>query len=165
MNRSLEAICIGIIIGLCIFIEYKVIMLQKKVDNLTQITDTITVTDTITNWQSDTVYFSHYDTIKLPVVDTINDTIIKIDSILVQIPISTTVYDTTITDSTYKTSLRAITSGFNVSMDSLYLSTEIIKQEPKITHKKWYNNFGVGVGLMYGTGGAGVGVGIMYKLF
>lgn len=126
-------------------------------------TDTITITDTITNLQYDTLYFSHYDTLKLPVVDTINDTILKIDSVLVQIPISTYTFDTTITDSLYKTSLRAVTSGFNVTMDSLYLNTEIFPQ--KVKKQPWYCNIVPAVGVGFGTGGFGVFAGVGYKIF
>lgn len=126
-------------------------------------TDTITITDTITNLQYDTLYLSHFDTIKLPVVDTINDTIVKIDSVLVQIPISTYTFDTTITDTNYKTSLRAVTSGFNVTMDSLYLSTEIMQQNPK--KQPWYGNIVPAVGLGFGTGGFGVFAGVGLKIF
>lgn len=161
MNRSLEAFCIGIIIGLCIFIEYKVIMLQKKVDNLTQITDTITVTDTITNWQSDTVYFNHYDTINTTDVVIINDTVN--DTTYIQLPIYTYVYDTTITDSLYRTSLRAVTSGFNVTMDSLYLNTEIMPQ--RVKKQPWYTNICPAVGVGIGTDGKiGLFAGVGYKL-
>lgn len=135
---------------------------KNDVDNLITTTDTIVINDTIHNWQYDTMYLSRLDTIKLPVVDTINDTIIKIDSILVQIPINTYHYDTTITDTNYKTHLKAVVSGFRCSLDTLCMETEIMQQQPK--KQPWYNRLGVGVGLMYGAGGAGVGIGLMYKL-
>jgi len=166
MKDILKHFVIGLVIGLIIsglMVWGYNIGKRHSTNTVEAITDTITVTDTIANWQYDTVYFNHYDTLKLPVVDTINDTVLKIDSILVQIPISTTVYDTTIKDINYTTSLRAVVSGFNVSMDSLYLSTEIFPQ--KVKKQPWYTNIGIGVGLMYGTGGTGVGVGIMYKVF
>ena len=126
-------------------------------------TDTITITDTITNLQYDTLYFSHYDTLKLPVVDTINDTIVKIDSVLVQIPISTTVYDTTIKDTNYRTALRAVVSGFAVNIDTLSIHTEIMQQNPK--KQPWYTNLCPAVGVGFGTGGFGVFAGIGYKIF
>lgn len=138
---------------------------KNDVDNMITTTDTIFVKDTITNWQYDTMYLSRLDTIKLPVVDTINDTIIKLDSVLVQIPIYTTVYDTTIIDTNYKTDLRAVVSGFQCQMNSLYLSTEIIKQELKKAPKKWYQRFCPAIGVGLGTGGQiGIFGGIGYEL-
>ena len=123
-------------------------------------TDTVVINDTITNMAYDTVYFSHYDTINTTDVVIINDTIN--DTTYIQLPIYTTVYDTTIKDFNYETSLKAVVSGFGVTMDSLYLNTKITPQEPK--KQPWYDRLGVGVGLMYGTGGWGLGVGLMYKL-
>ena len=136
---------------------------KQNVERIITTTDTIVINDTITNLQYDTVYFNHYDTLKLPVVDTINDTVLKIDSILVQIPISTTVYDTTIKDTNYRTSLRAVVEGFAVNIDTLSIHTEITRQETILVPKQ--RRWGVGAGLMYGTGGFGLGVGIFYKLF
>ena len=166
MKKILDIIkhfVIGLVIGLIVsgLMVWSYNVGKRHSTNTT--TDTITITDTITNWQYDTVYFSHYDTIKLPVVDTINDTIVKIDSVLVEIPISTTVYDTTITDSLYRTSLRAVVSGFNVSMDSLYLNTQIIPQ--KVKKAPWYSNVVPAVGLGFGTGGFGVFAGVGLKIF
>lgn len=163
MNRNLEAICMGIIIGMCISITFYINKINKKVDSLTPITDTIVINDTITNLQYDTVYFNHYDTLKLPVVDTINDTVLKIDSILVQIPISTTVYDTTIVDSNYRTSLRAVVSGFDVSVNELIIETNVF-QHQTISQKKWYNHIAPAIGIGYGVKGFGLFVGIGYTL-
>ena len=165
MKDILKHFVIGLVIGLIasgLMVWSYNVGKRHSTNTVETITDTITVTDTIANWQYDTVYFNHYDTLKLPVVDTINDTILKIDSVLVQIPISTTVYDTTITKTNYRTSLRAVLSGFQTSVDSLYISTEIMQQ--RVKKQPWYDRLGVGVGLMYGTGGWGLGVGLMYKL-
>ena len=166
MKKILDIIkhfVIGLVIGLIVsgLMVWSYNVGKRHSTNTT--TDTITLTDTITDWNYDTMYLSHFDTIKLPVIDTINDTILKIDSILVQIPISTTVYDTTIKDTNYRTALRAVVSGFNVTMDSLYLSTEIMQQNPK--KQPWYTNLCPAVGIGYGTGGAGVFIGIGYKIF
>lgn len=163
MKDILKHFVIGLVIGLIAsgLMVWGYNVGKRHSTNTT--TDTITITDTITNLQYDTLYFSHYDTLKLPVVDTINDTILKIDSVLVQIPISTYTFDTTITDSLYKTSLKAITSGFAVTMDSLYLNTEIMPQ--RVKKQPWYSNICPAVGIGYGTGGAGVFIGIGYKIF
>ena len=166
MKDIIKHFVIGLVIGLIasgLMVWGYNVGKRYSTNTVDTIIDTIQINDTITNLQYDTVYFSHYDTLKLPVVDTINDTILKIDSVLVQIPISTTVYDTTIKKEDYQTSLRAVLSGFQTSVDSLYLSTEIMQQ--RVVKQPWYDRLGVGVGLMYGTGGWGLGVGIFYKLF
>ena len=161
-NTTFEIILTVILLLLLIFTAYKSYHLKGKIETIT-VTDTITLTDTITDWNYDTMYLSHFDTIKLPVIDTVNDTIIKIDSVLVQIPINTYTFDTTITDTNYRTSLKAITSGFAVTMDSLYLNTEIMPQ--RVKKQPWYTNICPAVGVGFGTGGFGVFVGAGYKIF
>ena len=133
---------------------------KNDVDNLISTTDTIQITDTITDWRYDTLFINRLDTVKLPIVYT--DTIIKLDSILVQIPINTYHYDTTITDTNYKTHLKAVVSGFSVAVDSVYLSTEITPQ--RVKKQPWYGNLCPAVGVGFGTGGFGVFAGIGYKL-
>lgn len=162
ITHTAEWILLGIITLLLVFTMYKSCTIKDKIETIT-VTDTLTIQDTITNWSYDTLYFNRYDTVKFPVVDTINDTIIKIDSIYVQIPINTYIYDSVINDSLYKTDLRAVVSGFNVSMDSLYLSTQIMPQ--KVKKAPWYTNIVPAVGLGFGTGGFGVFVGAGLKIF
>lgn len=157
-----EWILLAIVTVLLVFTAWKSYQLKGKVEYITT-TDTLFINDSITNLNYDTMYFSHFDTIKLPVVDTINDTIIKVDSILVQIPINTYQYDTTITDTNYQTSLRAVVSGFGVTMDSLYLNTKIMPQ--RVKKQPWYTNICPAVGIGFGTGGFGVFAGVGYKLF
>ena len=161
-NTPFEIILTVILLLLCIFTAWKAYTIQEKVEYINT-TDTLFINDTITDWNHDTMYLSHFDTVKFPVVDTINDTIIKIDSIYVQIPINTYIYDSVINDSLYKTDLRAVVSGFNVSMDSLYLSTQIMPQ--KVKKQPWYNNICPAVGLGFGTGGFGVFAGVGLKIF
>ena len=162
MKNILNYILFGLALVLCVFLAYKTYTLKEKVE---YITDTIQVCDTVVNWQYDTVYFNRFDTLQLPVVrfDTINDTLLKTDSVFVQIPYYTYQYDTVIHKEDYETSLKAVLSGFNCQMDSLYLNTKIMPQ--KVKKEPWYNNIGVGIGLMYGTGGCGIGCGIMFKIF
>lgn len=136
---------------------------KNDVDNIVNATDTITVTDTIHNWQHDTMYLSRLDTIKLPVVDTINDTIIKIDSILVQIPINTYHYDTIISDSTHTTAIQADIEGFAVRLEQLSIHTEITPQ--RVKKQPWYTNICPAVGVGFGTGGFGVFAGVGLKIF
>lgn len=163
ITHTAEWVLLAIITVLLVFTAYKSYKIKGKIETIT-VTDTIALTDTITNWEPEYVYLSHFDTIKLPVIDTVNDTIIKIDSVLVQIPISIYQYDTVISDTNYRTSLKAVLSGFGVSVDTLCLSTEIIQQQTK-NSSKWYNNICPSAGVGFGTGGFGFFVGIGYKIF
>ena len=159
-NTPFEIILTVILLLLCIFTAYKVYTIKGKVEYITT-TDTITVMDTITQWQPYDVHHYRTDTAYLPVIDTLLDTVT--DTVLVEVPISMYQYDTTITDTNYRTSLRAVVEGFSVSIDTLSIHTEIIKQEAILVPKQ--RCWGIGAGLMYGTGGFGFGVGILYKLF
>ena len=134
---------------------------RHSTNTVDTIIDTIQINDTITNLQYDTVYFNRYDTINTTDVVIINDTVN--DTTYIQLPIYTYIFDTLIQDTNYKTSLRAVTSGFNVTMDSLYLSTEIMQQNPK--KQPWYGNIVPAVGLGFGTGGFGVFAGVGLKIF
>jgi hypothetical protein len=136
---------------------------KNDVDNLITTTDTIVINDTIHNWQYDTMYLSRLDTVKLPVVDTINDTIFKIDSIYVQVPLHTYHYDTIISDSTHTTAIQADIEGFAVRLEQLSIETKIT---PQRTEKQpWYTNICPAVGVGFGTGGFGVFAGVGLKIF
>lgn len=161
ITHTAEWILLAIITVLLVFTAWKSYTLKGKIETIT-VTDTITLTDTIVNWQSDTVYFNRYDTINTTDVVIINDTVN--DTTYIQVPIYTYIYDTTITDSLYTTSLRAVTSGFSVSMDTLMLNTQIKPQKVQITTKKWYQRLCPAVGIGFGTGGFGVFGGIGYEL-
>ncbi len=160
MREYVYPIVIGLLIGLCAFLFIKIKETKQDVEYV-KITDTIQLTDTITDWQPYYVQIDHMDTIKMPIIET--DTILKTDSILVQIPINTYIYDTTITDTNYQTSLKARISGFGVEVEQVSIHTKITRQEAILVPKQ--KCWGVGVGLMYGTAGWGVGVGIFLKLF
>lgn len=158
-----EWVLLGIIIILFCYTAYKSYQVKQKVEYIT--TDTVKICDTITNMDYDTIYFSHFDTVQLPAI-VINDTLLKIDSVFVQIPIETTVYDTVIKDTAHITHLRAKISGFRTTLDTLTIDTKIMPQKALLPQKKWYDNFGVGLGLgvTYKDGFlVGPMVGIMYN--
>lgn len=161
MKKVIEYILIGILAVLCIFTAWKSYTLKEKVEYIT-IQDTIKLNDTIVDMEYDTCYLWKKDTVKLPVVINDTTTLIKIDSIYVEIPKYKYYYDTILKDTAYSTRFSAIIEGFDVNLDSVYLNTIIAPQ--KLKKEPWYRNIGIGIGLMYGTGGAGVGVGLMYKL-
>lgn len=160
ITHTAEWVLLAIITVLLCYTAWKSYTLKEKVEYIT-VTDTVKICDTITNLQYDTVYFNRYDTINTTDVVIINDTVN--DTTYIQLPIYTYIFDTIIQDTNYTTSLRAVTSGFNVTMDSLYLSTEIMPQ--KVKKQPWYGNIVPAVGVGFGTGGFGVFAGVGYKIF
>lgn len=163
ITHTAEWILLGIITILFCYTAYKSYQLKQKVE--TVLTDTIYITDsicdTITQMQPYDIYHYRTDTAYLPLIETMLDTVT--DSVFVEVPISMYRYDTTITDSNYTTRIQAVVEGFAVSLDTLSIHTQIMRQEAILVPKQ--RRWGIGAGLMYGTGGFGLGVGIMYKLF
>lgn len=164
MKDIIKHFVIGLVIGLIasgLMVWGYNVGKRHSTNTVDTIIDTIQINDTITQWQPYDVHHYRTDTAYLPVIDTILDTVT--DSVFVEVPISLYRYDTIIVDSNYETSLKAVVSGFGVTMDSLYLNTKIMRQEAILVSKQ--RRWGIGAGLMYGTGGFGLGVGIFYKLF
>ena len=112
----------------------------------------IYLTDTITNVVYDTIFFNHFETVKLPVVDTviiINDSL-RIDSIFVEVPISTYQFDTCVTTDSTNLNIRIQNSGFNVTLDSLFYEFEYTPTHQKSNFFKEHFKFGLGAGAGYG---------------
>ena len=127
-----------------------------------------TVTDTITDWQHDTVF--RYDTkvVKLPVHDTttVTDSLWLTDSVLVEVPMMRYRYDTTLADAYSTTRLTASLSGYEVRVDTLTVNTTIqpvIIKEAIPWQKRFRPSVGVGVGTnLKGEATVGVYFGIGY---
>ena len=127
-----------------------------------------TITNTITDWQHDTVY--RYDTkvVKLPIHDTttLTDSVWLTDSVIVEVPIYKYHYDTTLTDTNRTIRLQATLSGYEVSIDTLSLTTTvtpIIIKEEIPWHKRFRPSVGVGVGTnLKGEATVGMYVGVGY---
>ena len=115
---------------------------------------TIIVSDTITQILYDTIYIKEYKTVKFPVTDTIVVDSVKIDSVFVQVPISTYQLDTVFQTDTTRLDLFIQNSGFNVKLDSLYYRLEFQPTPPvKLPKKNYFKDhfrFGVGVSAGYG---------------
>ena len=127
-----------------------------------------TVTDTITDWQYDTVFRVDTRVVKLPIHDTttVTDSLWVTDSVLVEVPISRYRYDTTLTDTHSTTRLTASLSGYEVRVDTLAVTTTIepiIIKETLPWRKRIRPSVGVGIGTnIRGEATAGVFVGIGY---
>ena len=132
---------------------------------------TITVSDTLTNIVYDTVYLERYNTVKLPVVDTlilINDSL-RIDSVFVEVPISVYKFDSTFTTDTTFLNIRIQNSGYDVKLDSLSYKFEYTPRPPKTNYFREHFKFGAGVSTGFGVFSKQpdifVGVGVYYTLF
>ena len=116
--------------------------------------ETVYLTDTITNVLYDTIYLERYKTVKLPVVDTtvyyITDTVTRVDSIEVEVPISKYQLDTTFSTDTTSLNIRIQTSGFDVKLDTLSYSFTYRPTKTKTNYFKEHFKFGLGIGTGYG---------------
>lgn len=116
--------------------------------------ETVYLTDTITNVLYDTIYIERYKTVKLPVVDTtvyyITDTVTRVDSIEVEVPISKYQIDTTFSTDTTSLNIRIQTSGFDVKLDTLSYSFTYRPTKTKTNYFKEHFKFGAGIGTGYG---------------
>lgn len=129
-----------------------------RVEDFIEKVDTLVVRDTIMRDRPVFVdrYLVRTDTVKLAA----HDTTLRVDSVLVDVPIERLIYEE---DSLY----RAVVSGYRPSLDSLLVyrtTTEITKFVPVPVKKRW----GVGIQAGYGFSRQGispyVGVGISYNL-
>ena len=128
----------------------------------------VIITDTITNVVYDTVFFDHFETVKLPVTGTvilINDSI-RIDSVFVEVPISIYKFDTTFKSDTTQLNLSIRNSGYAVTLDTLSYNFKYTPRPPKTNFFKEHFKFGAGVSTGFGVFSKKpdifVGVGLYY---
>ena len=114
---------------------------------------TVFISDTLTQVMYDTVFVEHFETVKLPVVDTlilINDSI-RIDSVFVEVPISVYKLDTTFTTDTTFLNIRIQNSGYDVKLDSLSYNFKYTPRPPKTNFFRDHFKFGAGVSIGFGV--------------
>lgn len=149
MDKIINILILLLLLGSCIFNVVLVSDLNKKTLELIELTDVereiMFVVDSVEIF--DTCFFNHFDTVKLETIkkDTITklDSIFVLDSVEVFVPINTYKFDTTLN----QTHINLICEGFDVRLNTLLvenLKTPTIKENKP---KRWYNNFGLGVGL------------------
>lgn len=125
----------------------------------------VIITDTITNVVYDTVFINHFETVKLPVVDTIVVDSLRIDSVFVEVPISIYKFDTTFKSDTTQLNLSIRNSGYAVKLDSLSYSFTYRPTKTKKIH--WFIGPSLGIGYDFTSGKLipTVGIGIIIKRF
>ena len=117
----------------------------------------VIVTDTLTNVVYDTVYLERYKTVKLRTTDTticyITDTVKRVDSVFVEVPISVYKFDTTFTTDSTILNIFVQNKGFEVTLDTLYYRLEYTLTSIKLPKKNYFREhfkFGAGIGTGYG---------------
>lgn len=144
-----------------------------KVKELTgQDPTTVHITDTITNWEHDTLYFTHYikDTLALTDTAIMYDTITNTQFVEVQVPLYETHFDTSITycsnfscEDSLIVGIKQTVRGYKVELESIILDIkgDLTPVQPQ-PQKKLRVVPAIGIG--YGTGGVGIfgGVGVSY---
>lgn len=112
----------------------------------------VIITDTLTNVVYDTIFIEHFETVKLPVVDTLiltNDSI-RVDSVFVEVPISIYKFDTTFTTDTTQLNLFIRNSGYAVTLDTIFYNFKYTPTPKKTNFFKEHFKFGVGAGAGFG---------------
>ena len=171
-SKLKNIIVILVIVVLLLLTTISVIVTNHRVKPKQPETKTIVITDTISKVVYDTVYINNYKTVKLPVTDTLIKDSIIIDSVFVQVPISTYRLDTVFQTDTTRLDLHIQNSGYDVTLDTLSYKFTYTPTPPVIKKKRHRFGFYVGpaVGISYDwtTGktlpSVGVGIGIGWSL-
>ena len=165
MKEIIKSMLILTVIYLLLFFLVKT---NRQSQVIQEKPETVYLTDTITQVMYDTIFIDHFETVKLPVVDTvtiINDSI-RVDSVFVVFPISKYSVDTTFTTDTTSLNIRIQNSGYDVKLDSLSYNFKYTPRPPKTNFFKEHFKFGAGVSTGYGCFSKQpdifVGVGLYY---
>ena len=166
MKETVKTFVIVVLVLLVVFLSVKSMKYYQK----SQVkSETVYLTDTITNVVYDTLFFDHFETVKLPVTDTticyITDTVTRVDSIEVEIPISKFQLDTTFTTDTTQLNLSIRNSGYAVTLDTLSYHFEYTPTKTKKIH--WFIGPSLGIGYDFTTGKLipTIGIGLIIKRF
>ena len=164
MKEIIKSMLILTVIYLLLFLLVKTRQSQVIQEKQSQ---PVILTDTIVNVVYDTLFFDHFETVKLPVTDTlilINDSI-RIDSVFVEVPISVYKFDSTFTTDSTSLNIHIQNSGYAVTLDSLSYYFEYTPRLQKKTH--WFIGPSIGLGYDFTTGKLipTVGIGLIIKRF
>lgn len=150
IKKTLKTFVITTLILLVVLLSIKT---EKCYQEARKQPETVYLTDTLTKVVYDTVFIDHFETVKLPVVDTltiINDSL-RVDSVFVEVPISVYKFDSTFSTDTTQLNLFILNSGYAVTLDSLYYHFEYTPTKTKTNFFKDHFRFGVGVSSGYGV--------------
>ena len=152
IKKTLKTVLITTLILLVVLLSIKT---EKCYQEARKQPKTVYLTDTITNVLYDTVFLVEYKTVKLRTTDTticyITDTVTRVDSIEVEVPISIYKFDTTFKSDTTQLNLSIRNSGYSVKLDSLFYSFTYKPTHQKTNFFKEHFKFGVGIGTGFGV--------------
>ena len=152
MKETVKTFVIIILVLLVVFLSIKT---EKCYQEARKQSQPVIITDTITNVLYDTVFIDHFETVKLPVVDStvyyITDTVKRVDSVFVEVPISIYKFDTTFLTDTTQLNLSIRNSGYAVKLDSLSYSFTYKPTHQKTNFFKEHFKFGAGIGTGFGV--------------
>ena len=149
MDKIINILIVLLLLGSCIFNVVLVSDLNKKTMELIELTDIEPEIIFLDSLIYDTVYIEKTEIVKLPIyhTDTVKQTdtltLVEIDSVDVVLPIELKQFNDTFLNMAISFDL----SGFQCKVDNLCvenLKTSVIKEKAP---KRWYNNFGIGVGI------------------
>ena len=168
MKEIVKSIVLLIVIYLLLFFLIKTNRTCQVIQD--KQSQPVIVTDTLTNVIYDTVYLERYKTVKLRTTDTticyITDTVTRIDSVFVEVPISVYKFDSTFTTDTTSLNIRIQNSGYDVKLDTLSYSFTYKPTHQKSNFFKEHFKFGAGVSTGFGVFSKKpdifVGVGLYY---
>ena len=166
MKETVKTLVIVVLVLLVVFLSVTSMKCYQKSQEKPE-PKTITVTDTLTQVIYDTLFIDHFETVKLPVVDTliiINDSI-RVDSLFVEVPISIYKLDTTFTTDTTRLDLFIQNKGYAVKLDTLSYSFTYRPNKTKKIH--WFIGPSLGLGYDFTTGKLipTIGIGLIIKRF
>ena len=174
MTKKFYYILFGVILLLTVGLTVYSITLSHKLKNvLSQAPTVIYVTDTITNWEHDTMYFHSYikDTLVLADTAIIFDTITSTQFVEVQVPIYTYHFDTSIYYSNFScfndsliVGIKQTVRGYKVELVNTILDVKGTLTPAQLEPQKKLRVVPA-IGIGYGTAGVGIfgGVGITYN--
>ena len=151
MKETVKTFVILVLVLLVVLLSIKT---EKCYQEARKQPKTVYLTDTITNILYDTAFLVEYKTVKLPVVDStvyyITDTVKRVDSVFVEVPISVYRFDSTFTSDTTSLNICIQNSGYSVKLDSLSYSFTYKPTHQKSNFFKDHFRFGLGVCAGYG---------------
>ena len=166
MKETVKTFVITTLILLVVLLSVKSMKCYQKAQDKPE---PVIITDTITNVLYDTVFIDHFETVKLPIADTavyyIADTVTRVDSVFVEVPISKYKFDTIVFTDTTQLNLSIQNSGYAVKLDTLsYLFTYRPTKTKKI---HWFIGPSLGIGYDFTTGKLvpTIGIGLIIKRF
>ena len=167
-KETIKTVVITTLILLVVLLSVKSMKCYQKAQDKPE---PVIITDTLTQVVYDTVFIDHFETVKLPVVDTticyITDTVTRVDSIEVEVPISIYKLDTIFSTDTTSLNIRIQNSGYDIKFDSLSYRFEYTPTLNKTKKIHWFIGPSLGIGYDFTSGKLipTIGIGLIIKRF